>query len=267
MTRITDVFAITSCRSTTYTVGDVSFRMLTLPGMEQFAMGNNEKEEDSYEDEQLCHPRRIHPFTLAEYPVSQALWQAVYEAAVQAGIDFNAELLRPSPSYFRGPQRPVDTVSWDDAQEFCKVLNELLQPQYPFRLPSEAEWEYAAQAGRRDHRYAGSNVLAEVGWYYRNNDKETMPGQLLAPNAFGLYDMSGNVWEWCEDDWHGNYEWYPPDSRAWVDAEERAGLRVRRGGSWYDLPWYCRSAYRGGDGPEGRVRYFGFRLAVSVPGS
>ncbi|MEM9928189.1 MAG: formylglycine-generating enzyme family protein [Bacteroidota bacterium] len=267
MSRFTSLFTVTPPQVKRYQLGAISFRMISLPERADFAMGNNEGEEEIWSWEQPQHQRQIHAFALGEYPVSQALWQAVYEAAEQQRLDFDRNLLGPAPAYFPGPQRPVERVSWDDAQEFCRVLNALLGQKQYFRLPSEAEWEYAARAGSRERLYAGSNVLAEVGWYADNNYEETLPSGMLAPNAFGLYDMSGNVWEWCEDGWYGNYHEHPPDSRAWVDADKRSGFRVLRGGSWSHSPRGCRSAYRYCDWPGGRIQYFGFRLAASVPGS
>jgi len=243
-----------------------AFRFRNLPGMDNFQMGNNEGEEDSYEDEQPRHARSIAPFALAEHPVTQALWTAVYEQAQTKKLEFKEELLRPNPSNFLGPNRPVENVSWDAANEFCRVLNLLLdKPLGHFRLPSEAEWEYAARAGKRETLYAGSNQLNEVGWYDKNNEKETMPVGLLTPNAFGLYDLSGNVYEWCEDDWHNNYNNHLPDGRAWIDDPgNRAEYRVQRGGSWYYYAGYCRCAYRLSRGPDFRDYDIGFRLAAPV---
>ncbi|WP_044103289.1 formylglycine-generating enzyme family protein [Neolewinella persica] len=240
--------------------------MRILPGAENFPIGNNKGEEDSYEDEQPRHSRSIAPFALAEYPVTQTLWTAVYNLAEERNLKFDDDLLRPNPSNFLGPNRPVEKVSWNDAHEFCRILNLLCgKPEKYFRLPSEAEWEYAARAGKRETLYAGSNQLNEVGWYGENNKKETMPVGLLTPNVFGLYDLSGNVFEWCEDDWHGNYENHPSDGQAWIDdPEKRASIRVRRGGSWYNLARYCRCALRIGNGPDLRDRVYGFRLAAPV---
>jgi formylglycine-generating enzyme required for sulfatase activity len=253
---------------TTQKVIGYAFRFRNLPGMENFPMGNNKGEEESYEDEQPRHPRNIAPFALAEHPVTQALWAAVFDSAKKNGLVFSTYLLRPNPSYFSGATRPVESVSWDDAHEFCRVLNELLgKPAGHFRLPSEAEWEYAARAGTRETLYAGSNQLAEVGWYDGNNKKETVPVGQLAPNAFGLYDLSGNVFEWCEDDWQSNYKDAPLNGTAWKDGEtkdERAVHRVRRGGSWFNYARFCRCAYRYYFRPGNRGRYFGFRLAAPV---
>jgi formylglycine-generating enzyme required for sulfatase activity len=250
----------------TYTVGGQDFHLRSLPGADAFPIGNEEGEEDSYEDEQPKLSRDIAPFAIEEVPVTQALWAAVHQEAIDRGVAFDEEKLRSNPSHFRGNARPVENVSWEDAREFCRVLNLLLGfPSDHFRLPSEAEWEYAARAGTRDCIYSGSNELDEVGWNDSNNNKETAQVGLLAPNGFGLYDLSGNVWEWCEDDWHDSYENAPEGGSAWVDdPEDRAGSRVRRGGSWGYVPRFCRCACRGGGGPGVRVSRVGFRLAAPV---
>lgn len=262
----TDLFRPATVTCQPYTVGDTTFRMVALPGMDDFVMGNDEGENNSFGGEQPKHVRTIHPFCMAEFPVTQQLWQEVVaRARVQGMLDEQA--LPLNPAYFPGPNRPVENVSWNDAHEFCRVLNLLLnKPVGHFRLPSEAEWEYAARAGKRETLYAGSNHLADVGWYDENNEKETIPVGLLSPNVFGLYDLSGNVWEWCEDDWHRNYGNHPRGSEPWVDDPDpakRADFRVQRGSSWSNLAWFCRCAYRSWNGPDFRYS-LGFRLAAPV---
>ncbi|MBK8965904.1 MAG: formylglycine-generating enzyme family protein, partial [Lewinellaceae bacterium] len=137
---------------------------------------------DAYGDEQPVHDVTVSGFYLGKLPVTQMLWQAV---------------MGDTPSRFPGGQRPVEQVSWDDAQKFVKKLQD--QTRLPFRLPSEAEWEFAARGGvyNLNHNYAGSNRLKEVGWYNLNSHGETKLAGLKYPNELGLYDMSGNVWEWC----------------------------------------------------------------------
>ncbi len=261
----TDLFRPATTAYQSYTVGDATFRMIALPGMDNFVMGNDKGEEDSSSQEQPKHTQVINPFVLAEVPVTQQLWEEVVARARVQGL-LDEQALSLSPAYFPGPNRPVESVNWHEAREFCRVLNLLLdKPKDFFRLPSEAEWEYAARAGKRETLYAGSNHLADVGWYDENNKKATIPVGLLSPNDFGLYDLSGNVWEWCEDDWHDNYENHPLDGRAWIDdPEERASYRVLRGGSWNDLARVCRCACRGGLRPGNRVSEDGFRLAAPV---
>ncbi len=140
-------------------------------------------------------------------------------------------------------------------------------------MPTEAEWEYAARGGTRNAtqtgassqtKYAGSDKLKEVGWYDANSHGETKRVGLKEPNELGLYDMSGNVWEWCEDDWHDNYKGAPADGSAWIDAPERGSNRVMRGGSWNFDAQYCRVASRTSYPPGNRWYTIGFRLALSL---
>jgi formylglycine-generating enzyme required for sulfatase activity len=166
-------------------------------------------------------------------------------------------------------QCPVERVSWNDIQDFLKKLNGLTGKRY--RLPTEAEWEYAARGGNqsRDFLYSGSNNIDEAAWYDSNaksgntygEQKTTRPVGGKKANELGLYDMSGNVWEWCEDDWHGNYQGAPTDGRAWVDSP-RGSYRVGRGGSGTDRAGYCRAANRTYNAPAGRGTFVGFRLAL-----
>lgn len=138
-----------------------------------------------------------------------------------------------------------------------------------YRLPTEAEWEYAARGGpnpegRPRYEYAGGNKLDEVGWYSENSHRETKPVGLKLPNELGIYDMSGNVWEWCEDQWHGNYEGAPADGSAWR-GQEQGAARVSRGGSWGDDAGLCRCASRFYWLPQLRYIHVGFRLVWVSP--
>jgi formylglycine-generating enzyme required for sulfatase activity len=221
----------------TCTVKDVTFRLVKIPAG-HFMMGSYE-----YGDEQPIHPVQVPAFWLAEYPCTQALYQAV---------------TGQNPSHFEGKNRPVEGVSWEDiTRDFLPRLRELTGRR--FRLPSEAEWEYAAKAGG-DFTYAGSDDLHAVGWYSDNSHRETKPVGLKMPNAWGLYDMSGNVWEWCEDDWHDSYDNAPADGSAWVDRP-RGAHRVCRGGYWYFHAGSCRAAGRYHNGPQNQGSPLGFRLA------
>jgi formylglycine-generating enzyme required for sulfatase activity len=199
------------------------------------------------------HEVTVKDFYLSKYPVTQALWRAVM------GED-------PPELAFKGSgNRPVERVSWDDTQLFIQQLNERTGESY--RLPTEAEWEYAARGGIYKQgdassmtKFAGSNKLKEVGWCGENSHGETKPVGLKFPNELGLYDMSGNVWEWCEDVWHKNYEGAPEDGSAWLKGGEQ-NLRVVRGGSWSYSSDYCRVAYRGRYDLDYRFNVIGFRLA------
>ncbi len=218
-----------------------------------FLMGG--QDEEAQDDEKPVHQVTLGDFSIGKYPVTQALWKAVM------GQDNN-------PSFFSGDRRPVETVSWDDAKIFIDKLNEKTgraAPGLVYRLPTEAEWEYAARGGQASHvyLYAGSDDLKEVGWYYENSHRETKPVGLKDANELDMYDMSGNVWEWVEDHWHGNYEGAPANGSAWTDREEGSD-RVLRGGGWSDDPRSCRVAYRGNSWPDYRLINLGFRLVLAL---
>ncbi len=203
------------------------------------------------------HKVTVSDFYIGKYPVTQALWKAV----------MNGE----NPSRFQGDDLPVEQVSWDDAQSFVKKLNEMTTssrpPGYFYFLPTEAEWEYAARGGKylsEGYKYAGSDRLKDVGWFNDNSGEVTKPVGLKYPNQLGIHDMSGNVGEWCEDDWHGDYKSAPDDGTAWVDRPKRGSPRVNRGGGWLYGARYCRAALRDLNSPGYRVDYLGFRLALAL---
>jgi formylglycine-generating enzyme len=226
-----------------------------------FMMGG--EDEGAYDREKPLHEVRIwEDYELGIHPVTQGLWRAV------TGSDW------PKVG-FEGDERPVEMVSWDEIcgeGGFLEKLNDWLRgsPQTDaggmFALPTEAQWEYAARAGRfRDglgQLYAGSSRLSEVGWYDDNSGDETHTVGRKQANVLGLYDMSGNVYEWTADDWHGNYDKAVGDDRAWIDSP-RGPVRVIRGGGWLGYPQVCRVAYRNTGRPETRGDYVGFRLARS----
>jgi formylglycine-generating enzyme required for sulfatase activity len=153
---------------------------------------------------------------------------------------------------------PVENISWSDAKEFCEKLSQMTDKAY--RLPSEAEWEYGCRAGTTGDR-AGN--LDAIAWYNNNSDGKTHPVGQKQPNAFGLYDMRGNVWEWCDDFWHSDYNGAPTDGSAWLRGGD-SRYRVVRGGSWGDIEGFCRSAYRSRDVTRGRSFYLGVRVVVST---
>ncbi|MBK7938245.1 MAG: formylglycine-generating enzyme family protein [Lewinellaceae bacterium] len=232
------------------------FWMLFIEGG-AFDMGSPEGDAVADGDEKPQHRVTVSDFYLGKYPVTQALWKAVMDGK--------------NPSLFQGDELPVEQVSWDGAQLFIKKLNGMTESARPaghfYRLPTEAEWEYAARGGKyhaEGYKYAGSDRLKDVGWFSENSGSETKPVGLKYPNQLGIHDMSGNVREWCEDDWHDNYQGAPEDGRAWVDAPKRGALRVNRGGSWLSTARYCRAAYRHLNTPVYRVNYLGFRLALSL---
>ena len=232
--------------------GGVQFTMLPVMGG-SFMMGSDEGE-----SEQPIHRVQLSDFYMCEHPVTQAVW---------------AYFMGSNPSHFKDEQRPVEMVSWLDAQEFIKKLNaweaqhpNFLRPRGYYCLPSEAQWEYAARGGQQSEGfvYAGSDKLEEVGYYARNSAKQTRRVGQLHPNELGLYDMSGNVFEWCQDEWHGNYKGAPADGSAWEDKvnEKKENIRrVVRGGSWFLNPFNCRLAYRIRSHDHFRYYNFGFRLS------
>ena len=225
----------------------VSFEMIYVEGG-SFMMGGQDEEADNYE-------KPVHEVTLAgyyvgQYPVTQAIWKVVM------GVENN-------PSFFQGNELPIETISWDDTQAFLEKLNALTGKKY--RLLSESEWEYAARGGQKSqgYKYAGSDKLKDVGWYGANSYGATKPVGLKYPNELGVYDMSGNVYEWVEDHWHDNYNSAPNDGSAWVNRDKVAN-RVFRGGSWGSNARDCRVAFRDIYGPSGRYSVVGFRLGLSL---
>ena len=180
--------------------------------------------------------------------------------------------LEPEPSHFKGDNRPVEQVNWYDSVEFCGRLSKLTGRDY--RLPSEAEWEYACRAGTTTPFYFGETITGELANYRASSTyareaegqyrEETTPVGQFPPNQFGLYDMHGQVWEWCADTWHDNYEGAPTDGTAWLEGgkKDRSPLR---GGSWFSYPDYCRSAFRNYVGRRDiRNDRFGFRLVCGL---
>ena len=208
----------------------------------RFQMGSNEEK-----DEKPPHRVQVADFELSKYPVTQKQWKFI---------------MGNNPSRFKGDDLPVETVSWEDCQRFIQKLNELTG--LNFRLPTEAEWEYAAGGGANNRtKWAGTNdesQLGEYAWNDKNSKNHTHPGGEKRANSLGLYDMSGNVCEWCEDDWHGNYSGAPADGRAWVDSPRGSG-RVYRLGSLSNTAGNCRVARRSSNSPDQRRSNLGFRLA------
>ena len=209
------------------------------------------EDEEALPSEKPVHRVELSSFWIGEFPVTQALWVAV---------------MGNNPAYFPGMDRPVEQVSWVDITErFLPALNQ--QSKQSYRLPTEAEWEYAARGGfhQSKYKYAGSNRLEDVGWHYENSHLETKAVGLKQPNALGLYDMSGNVWEWCED-WFDekHYETWAKTGVVENPTEPVQGRhRVLRGGSWVYDPGYCRLLSRKGVNPVIGNTGRGFRLVVS----
>ena len=243
----------------------VFLEMVHIPGG-TFLMGSPENEESSSSDESPQHQVTVPSFFMGKYPVTQKQWQAV-AALEKVRIDLESD-----PSRFKGDNLPVERVSWDDAQEFCARLSQKANKIY--RLPSEAEWEYACRAGTTTPFYFGETISTDLANYDGNSTygsgvkgeyrKQTTEVGKFPANSFGLYDMCGNIWEWCEDEWHENYINAPTDGSAWLDGSNN-NIRLLRGGSWFNLPRLCRSANRGGNRRDIRDIDLGFRLAISPP--
>ena len=232
----------------------VTLGMVRIPEG-RFWMGSPESEVGRADSEGPQHRVGVPAFFTGKYPVTQRQWYAV---SLLDDVDMHLE---PAPSYCKGGNRPVEKVSWCEAAEFCARLSKHSGKDY--RLPSEAEWEYACRA-RTTTRYSfGQETLTDLANYGRHYEGTTEVGK-FQPNAFGLYDMHGNVSEWCLDHWHENYEGAPTDGSAWVTGGDSA-LRVRRGGSWAYGPRNCRSAYRFRNGPVDCNDRVGFRVCCSAP--
>ncbi len=241
---------------------DITLDMVFIPGG-KFLMGTEDAEieklckeynEEKFRWEKPQHQVTVQPFFMGKYQVTQAQWR---EIANRTDLKKNRELdLDSDPSRLKGDDRPVESVSWEDAVEFCDRLSKYTQRLY--RLPSEAEWEYACRAGTTTPFHFGETITTDLANYdgnkiYSNGvkgvyrEKTTEVGSFGVANNFGLYDIHGNVWEWCQDHWHGNYEGAPINGSAWTSNEDSNDARVVRGGSWYDDPYDCRSAARGYD--------------------
>ncbi len=221
-----------------YTANGVSFTMIAVRGG-TFQMGSY----DEFAPEKPVHQVTLSDYYIGETEVTQELWNAV---------------MGSNPSYFTGDmQRPVETVTWDDCQTFIFKLNQLTG--VTFRPPTEAQWEYAARGGNKSkgYTYSGSDAIDDVAWYNINSSSTTHPVKTKAPNELGIYDMSGNVLEWCSD-WYGSYS-----SAAQTDPTGPATgyNRVFRGGSWRSYATYCRVADRDFNTPANRGRILGLRLA------
>ena len=227
----------------TFTVDSVEFKMIKVEGG-TFSMGATSGQTNYDNDEKPVHSVTLSDYYMGETEVTQELWVAV---------------MGSNPSEFTGDnQRPVEYVSWDDCQEFIEKLNSLTGKQ--FRLPTEAEWEYAARGGKysRGYKYSGSNNADEVAWYNGNSGSKTRPVKTKKANELGLYDMSGNVYEWCND-WYGHYQSYSQTNPTGPSEGER---RVLRGGSW-DINDSCvRVSFRSINTPDYRSINRGLRLAL-----
>ena len=210
-----------------------------------FMMGATSEMKDPYDNEKPVHQVTLtNDYYMGMYEVPQALWEAV---------------MGSNPSYFKGDNLPVEKMSWNDCQEFISKLNSMTGRK--FRLPTEAEWEYAARGGKksRSYQYSGSSNISDVAWYYGNSGSKTHPVGTKQANELGIYDMCGNVYEWCQD-WYGSYS---SSSQTNPTGSDSGANRVLRGGSWNFIAGYCRSSYRLYGTPFSRSHYLGLRLVLS----
>ena len=229
----------------TFTVNGISFEMVYVEGG-TFDMGaTTEQGSDAYDNEYPVHSVTLSDYYIGRCEVTQELWEAV---------------MGSNPSYFKGAQNPVESVSWNDCQNFIKKLNSLTGR--TFRLPTEAEWEYAARGGNksRHYKYSGSNNIFDVAWHDGNSGSKTHAVGSKTANELGIYDMSGNVWEWCSD-WYGGYS---AGAQTNPHGPSSGSRRVLRGGSWYSYARGCRVSARRSSDPDSSNNSIGLRL-VLVP--
>jgi formylglycine-generating enzyme required for sulfatase activity len=221
----------------------ITLEMVEIPGG-TFMMGSSPSEKGRDDDESPQHQVTVPAFYMGKFQVTQEQWKAV------ASLPQVKRELKSDPSNFKGNKLPVESVSWEDVVEFCARLSKATGKEY--RLPSEAEWEYACRAGTTTPFYFGETITTDLANYDGNNtyanepkgkyrEKTTEVGS-FPPNSFGLYDMHGNVWEWCGDNYHENYQGAPNDGSVWI--ENNSSINVLRGGSWAIVPNNCRSADR-----------------------
>ena len=228
----------------TFTVKGVTFTMVAVEGG-TFMMGaTSEQGGDAYDNEKPVHQVTLSSYYIGQTEVTQALWKAV---------------MGNNPSRFKGDNKHVEQVSWDDCQEFVIKLNQLTGKR--FRLPTEAEWEYACRGGKksRGYMYSGSNTIDYVAWCYGNSSDETHPVATKSPNELGIYDMSGNVCEWCQD-WKDSYS---SAAQTNPTGASSGSYRVGRGGSWYNSAEFCRLFFRYSISPGYRTPDLGLRLVFS----
>ena len=241
----------------------IVFRLVP-PG--DFQMGASSGDSEAFDEEKPQHKVSIpSPIYVAKFPVTQQQWQAVMG---ENPAHFQTGLVKEKGGIFKQEKRleadtkehPVERVSWEDCQGYLNRVHDRLDLGFgkAIRLPTEAEWEYACRAGTTDSRYGN---LDAIGWFHGNSGSMTHPVGRKRPNALGLHDMIGNVWEWCEDIYHGGYKNAPTDGSPWTGGES---ARVVRGGCWYCIPQFCRSSFRSWIGPGRRNHGVGFRVVVDL---
>ena len=249
-----------------------SLTMLWIPPG-RFWMGSPEEEPERRDDEGPQHLVQLQGFFLSQTPITQVQWRQVAQWRPLKGEGAWNRKLNPNPSQFEGDQRPVEQVSWEDAMEFCRRVSQRTGRRYT--LPSEAQWEYACRAGTTTPFHFGSTISTKLANHSGNDAygdgakgefrQQTTDVASFPANPWGLHDMHGNVWEWCADHRHGNYEGAPEDGSAWIDEEAKDNkssmyVWLLRGGSWFYHPAACRSACRLIARPDYRLFTFGLRV-------
>ena len=226
-----------------FTVNGVTFTMVHVDGGTFTMGGTTEQGRDVYSDEKRTHSVTLSSYYIGQTEVTQALWEAV---------------MGSNPSNWKGRNLPVEQVSWEDCQNFVRELNRMTGKN--FRLPTEAEWEYAARGGNKTTgcKYSGSNAIDKVAWYDGNSGSKTHEVKTKSPNEQGIYDMSGNVYEWCQD-WFGSYSSSPQTNPTGASS---GSYRVNRGGGWDNFAWCCRVSDRYIITPSYRNYFLGLRLAL-----
>ena len=238
-----------------FTIGGVSFTMVYVQGG-TFTMGaTSEQGSDAESDEKPAHSVTLSNYYIGETEVTQELWEAVMGTTVRQQRD---KANKEWPLRGEGVNYPMYYISWDECKTFVTQLNSMTGQR--FHLPTEAQWEYAARGGNksRGYKYSGSNTPSEVAWYYDNCDDSTHPVKRKSPNELGLYDMSGNVWECCQD-WYGSYS---SGAQTNPTGPSSGADRMRRGGSWYNDARCCRVSFRISIAPSSRGYNLGLRLAL-----
>ncbi|MFY7807206.1 MAG: formylglycine-generating enzyme family protein [Limnoraphis robusta] len=261
----------------TENLGDgIGLDMVLIPGG-TFVMGAPEDEPESRENERPQHEVTLKPFYMGRYVITQAQWRVI------ANYPQIERELNPNPSQFKGDNRPVERVRWEDTIEFCKRLSAKTGREY--KLPSEAQWEYATRAGTQTPFHFGETITTDLANYRGIDDdlitislglygkgtqgkyrEQTTEVGSFPPNNFGLHDMHGNVLEWCEDHYHNSYQGAPIDGTDWTDQDGRNTDRVLRGGSWNNAPGDCRCGYRNYDMRHDYIySNVGFRIVCVMP--
>ena len=227
-----------------YVVNGIEFKMIKVAGGTFYMGATSEQGSIPFDNERPVHQVTLSDYYIGETEVTQELWQAVMGSN-------QSDSKTPNPL-------PVEQVSWNDCQTFITKLNELTGKQ--FRLPTEAEWEYAARGGNKSngYKYSGSEDIGEVAWYSVNSGDMKHVVRTKAPNELGIYDMTGNVWEWCQD-WYGSYS---SSAQSNPTGPSSGSERGARGGSWYLDAMNCRVSYRGLGTPDGIYYGLGLRLAL-----